>query len=77
MHLNWYDQRLLAFVLDWAPRSEPPNHESRGWFGVDTRRVMRRFDAVVDVCTTHPIPLEEPDLSLVRRAVDFRAAHPG
>jgi hypothetical protein len=70
MHLDWYDRRILTFVLDWAPQSEPPDDESFVNFGIDSRRVMRRFDAVVDVFDA--IPLEEADQKLVRRAANFR-----
>jgi|RhiMetStandDraft_4_1073278.scaffolds.fasta_scaffold711840_1 hypothetical protein len=70
LHLDWYDRRILSFVLDWAPQPEPPNDESLVNFGINSRRVMRRFDAVVDVFDT--IALEEADQNLLRRAADFR-----
>jgi hypothetical protein len=74
MHLDWYDRKILTFVLDFAPKSEPPNDESLAGFGINAGRVMRRFDAVVDVFTSRQVPLEEADLNLVRRAACFRSA---
>ncbi|WP_396897925.1 hypothetical protein [Mycolicibacterium sp.] len=71
MRLDWYDREILTFVLDRTPRSEPPNEESFSRFGIAPHRVMRRFDAVVDVFTTHEFALEESDLNLVQRAAEF------
>ena len=65
MHLDWYDRQILTFVLGWAPNSEPSDEEAFLQFGIDARRVMRRFDAVVDVFTSSQVPLEDPDLNLV------------
>jgi hypothetical protein len=73
MHLDWYDRQILTFVLGWAPNSEPSDEEAFLQFGIDARRVMRRFDAIVDVFTSSQVPLEEPDLNLVRRAAGFRS----
>jgi hypothetical protein len=74
MHLDWYDRKILTFVLDCAPNSEPRNGDTFAGFGIDARRVMRRFDAVVEAFTSHQVPLEEADLNLVRRAAGFRPA---
>lgn len=74
MHLDWYDRGILTFVLDWASRSAPPNNEAFRRFGIDASRVMRRFDAVVDVFTSREFALEESDSNLVRRAARHRAA---
>jgi hypothetical protein len=73
MRLDWYDRQILTFVLDWAPNPQPPNGEALVQFGIDAHRVMRRFDAVVDVITSRQVPLEEADLNLVRRAEGFRS----
>ena len=78
MHLDWYDRGILTFVLNWAPDAEPPNDESFTRFGIDAHRVMRRFDAVVDVFTTHQIPREESDITQVHQAARYRSvAHRG
>jgi hypothetical protein len=74
MHLDWYDRGILTFVLGWAPDAEPPNAESVTRFGIDAHRVMRRFDAVVEVFTTHRIPLEDSDMTLVHEAARYRSA---
>ena len=74
MHLDWYDREILTFVLDRTPRSVPANDASFARFGIDAHRLMRRFDAVVDVFTTHQVPLDASDLNLVERAARYRIA---
>lgn len=71
MRLDWYDREILTFVLDRTSRPGPPHEESFSRFGIAPHRVMRRFDAVVDVFTRHQFALEEADLSLVQRAAQF------
>jgi hypothetical protein len=68
MRLDWYDREILTFVLDQDQRSDPSEEASFSRFGIAPRRVMRRFDAVVEVFTRHQFALEEPDLKLVQRA---------
>ena len=73
MHLDCYDRRILAFVVD-RPSDQPlPERECRSWFGISPRAVMRRFNAVVDVYVSHRIPLDESDLELLSRAERLRA----
>lgn len=72
MHLDWYDRGILTFVLGWAPQPEPPNDASLARFGITTPRVMRRFDAVIDVFASHQIQLEPADQTLVHQAADYR-----
>ena len=73
IHLDWYDRRILAFVLNWPSAEELPEGECRNWFGISPRAVMRRFDAVVDVYVSHHVPLDESDLDLISRASRYRA----
>jgi hypothetical protein len=73
MHLDCYDRRILAFVLNQAPIGQLPEQECRSWFGISPRAVRRRFDAVVDVYLSHHVPLDESDLELLNRAARFVA----
>ena len=73
MHLDWYDRKILTFMLEWAPQSEPPREQSYAHFGIDARRVMRRFNAVIEAFSSNEMPLAEADLHLLRRAAQFRA----
>ncbi|WP_155925722.1 hypothetical protein [Mycolicibacterium sp. CBMA 234] len=72
MHLDWYDRGILTFVLGCASGAEPSNDASLAQFGITTPRVMRRFDAVLDVVRSHRIPLDDADLTLVHQAADYR-----
>lgn len=71
MRLDWYDREILTFVLARTAPAEPPNDEALSRFGIAASRVMRRFDAVVDVFTSRQFPLEESDSTLVQRAASF------
>jgi hypothetical protein len=74
MHLDCYDRRILAFVLNRASNERLAENDCRNWFGISPNAVMRRFNAVVDVYVSHEIPLEEPDLSLLSEAAHYRPA---
>ena len=74
MHLDCYDRRILAFVVDRDPLEQLPERECRSWFGISPRAVMRRFNAVVDVYVTHHVPLEKADLELLSRAECYKTA---
>jgi hypothetical protein len=72
MHLDCYDRRILAFVVDRASDEPLRENDCRSWFGISPRAVMRRFDAVVDVYTSHHVPLDEPDSQLLGKAERLR-----
>ncbi len=72
MHLDCYDRRILAFVVERGCDEPLPERECRSWFGISPRAVMRRFNAVVDVYVSHHIPLDEPDLELLGKAERLR-----
>jgi hypothetical protein len=68
LHLDCYDRRILAFVVDHDPATRLPEWECRAWFGISPRAVMRRFNAVVDVYVSHHVPLDDADRELLQRA---------
>jgi hypothetical protein len=72
MHLDCYDRRILAFVVDHASDEPLRENDCRSWFGISPRAVMRRFDAVVDVYTSHHVPLDERDSQLLGKAERLR-----
>ncbi|MEE6165085.1 MULTISPECIES: hypothetical protein [Mycobacteriaceae] len=72
MHLDWYDRRIVSFVLDSDLLSQP-NESTRVQFGMDARRIMKRFDAVLDVSMSQQLPLDAADMDLVNRARQYRA----
>lgn len=71
MRLDWYDREILTFVLNGTAPAGPRNDAALSHFGIAANRVMRRFDAVVDVFTSHQFSLDESDLTLVQRAASF------
>ena len=72
MHLDCYDRRILAFVVERGLDDQLPERECRSWFGISPRAVMRRFNAVVDVYVSHHVPLDESDRELLSRAQRHR-----
>ena len=68
MHLDCYDRRILAFVVERGLGEPLPARECRSWFGISPRAVMRRFNSVVDVYVSHHVPLDESDRELLDRA---------
>ena len=73
MHLDWYDRRILTFVLDHEARSLLPEKECQGWFGMRASGVMRRFEPVVDAYAPYQTALDESDLNLLNLAARRRA----
>ncbi len=74
MHLDCYDRRILAFVVERGLDDQLPERECRSWFGISPRAVMRRFNAVVDVYVSHHVPLDESDRELLSRAERYRSS---
>jgi hypothetical protein len=72
MHLDWYDRRIVSFVLDSDLLSRP-DESTCVQFGMDARRIMKRFDAVLDVSASQQLPLDAADMDLVNRARQYRA----
>ncbi|MEW5811163.1 MAG: hypothetical protein AB1925_17095 [Actinomycetota bacterium] len=72
MHLDCYDRRVLAFVVDLPADRPLPEKECRSWFGITPSAVMRRFDAVVDAYLSAHLPLAHDDQALLDRAAARR-----
>jgi hypothetical protein len=73
MRLDWYDRRILEFVVECGPRAQPTDEQTLACFGISAQRVMRRLDAVIDVVDSHQLRLGENDRELVTRAMTIRA----
>jgi hypothetical protein len=74
MHMDWYDRSILSFVLDTSLLSRPTGGTAVVNFGMDAGRIGHRFDAILDVYGSHQIPLEDTDLELLARAVNYRVS---
>jgi hypothetical protein len=73
MRLDWYDRRILEFVVECGPGCQPTDEQTLTCFGISAQRVMRRLDAVIEVVDGHQLRLGDTDRELVRRAVLVRA----
>ncbi|MCG7593341.1 hypothetical protein ACXYX3_22335 [Mycobacterium sp. C3-094] len=77
MILDWYDRRILAFVVSQPSDRPLPEQECRSWFGISPGAVMRRFGAVVDVYSSAHPPLTRDDQDLLDRAAARRTSLAG
>jgi hypothetical protein len=72
MQIDWYDQSILRFVLDSDLLSRPSSGTGIVQFGLDARRIRQRFEAVLYIYASQQIALDEADLELIRRAIQYR-----
>lgn len=68
VRLDWYDRRVLNFVLEWEPGSVPSDDATHVHFGIDSTRLMRRFDAILDAYARKALAASDDDEILLRRA---------
>ena len=74
MHLDWYDRSILHFVLESALLSRPQDGTSPVQFGLDARRIARRFDVILDAYGSRHLPLVDADQELIYRAARYRTS---
>jgi hypothetical protein len=72
MRLDWYDRRILEFVVECGPRAQPTDEQTFACFGISAQRVMRRLDAVIGLDDVPGMPLGESDRDLLKRARALR-----
>jgi len=68
MRLDWYDRRILEFVVECGPCSQPTDEQTLACFGISAQRVLRRLEAVIDLADAPGTTLGEPDRDLLKRA---------
>lgn len=73
MKLDWYDRGIVSFVMEsgLSPAQSGDNGKPVA-FGIDARRILHRFSAVVDL--SERVEYEGPDQALLRRAARYRAS---
>jgi hypothetical protein len=72
MQIDWYDRSIVSYVLDSKAVPDSGTDSRSTHFGIGTHRLMQRFDAILDVYAAQQLPLDEPDLDLLRRARRYR-----
>ncbi|ART67311.1 hypothetical protein BTO20_00675 [Mycobacterium dioxanotrophicus] len=83
--MDWFDRRILTFILLWAPFGEPPDDEVFEQFGLRKDLLMKRFAEIASrECLATAV--SDDDHVLIGRArrllleslvVRPWAAHPG
>jgi hypothetical protein len=66
--MDWFDRRIVEFVLMWAPYGRLPNEDVFPEFGMTGHQLWVRFTAIVSNLTSCDGDLEERDRVLIARA---------
>ena len=66
--MDWFDRKVLQYVLWWAPFGKPPEDDVFPKFGMDTSQLAARFADVVKAINSHERQLDGADADLLARA---------
>ena len=72
MRLDWYDRRIVEFVIECGPHPRPTDAQTHACFGISAQRVMRRLDAVINLVDNPGLALGETDRDLLQRVRALR-----
>ena len=73
MKLDWYDRGIVSFVMESGLSPAQSGDDGKPVaFGIDARRILHRFSAVVDL--SERFDYEGSDQALLRRAARYRAS---
>jgi hypothetical protein len=66
--MDWFDRRIVEYVLMWAPYGRLPDEDVFPEFGMTGHQLWVRFTAIVSNPTSRDGDLDELDRALVIRA---------
>ena len=66
--MDWFDRRIVEYVLMWAPYGRLPDEDVFPEFGMTGQQLCVRFTAIVSYLTSRDGDLNELDRSLIARA---------
>jgi hypothetical protein len=66
--MDWFDRRIVEYVLRWAPYGRLPDEDVFPEFGMTGHQLWVRFTAIVSNPTSRDGDLDELDRALVIRA---------
>jgi hypothetical protein len=66
--MDWFDRRIVKYVLMWAPYGRPPDEDVFPEFGMTGHQLWVRFTAIVSNLTSRDGDLDELDRALIARA---------
>jgi hypothetical protein len=66
--MDWFDRRIVQYVLRWAPYGRLPDEDVFPEFGMDGHQLWVRYTAIVSKLTSCDRDLDDLDRALVVRA---------
>ena len=66
--MDWFDRRIVEYVLMWAPYGRLPDEDVFAEFGMTGHQLWVRFTAIVSNLTSSDEALDELDRALLVRA---------
>jgi hypothetical protein len=66
--MDWFDRRIVNYVLMWAPYGRLPDEDVFPEFGMTAHQLWVRFTVVVSNLTSRDGDLDERDRALIARA---------
>ena len=67
--MDWFDRRIVQYVLHWQPFGGPPEEEVLPRFGMSLPQLNRRFNRIVNRMEVQRETLRSEDVALLS-AVD-------
>jgi hypothetical protein len=68
LHLDWFDRKIIEFILAWAPYDGPTDDETFPEFGMSTEDLKARFVEIIAMQTLLRHVMGSDDLVLLQRA---------
>jgi hypothetical protein len=65
--MDWFDRRIVEYVLMWAPYGRLPDEDVFPEFGMDGRQLWVRYTAIVSKLISCERDLDDLDRALVVR----------
>jgi hypothetical protein len=67
-HLDWFDRKIIEFILAWAPYDGPTDDETFPEFGMSTEDLEARFVEIIAMQTLLRHVMGSDDRALLQRA---------
>ncbi|WP_157625889.1 hypothetical protein [Mycobacterium sp. 155] len=68
MHFDWFDRKIIEFILAWAPYDGPTDDETFPEFGMSTVDLKARFIEIIAMQTLLRQVMGSDDRALLQRA---------
>lgn len=68
MRLDWFDRKIIEFILAWAPYDGPTDDETFPEFGMSTADLKARFVEIISMQTLLEHVMGSDDRALLQRA---------